>query len=149
MGYSKTRALPAGISENENGSNFPGDYIPLTGRLSLAIIRIIKLARGEKVKNILDEIVRLRMERNWSEYMLAKNCGLSQSTIGTWYRSNQTPTIRTLEKVCRGLGITLSQFFAEADDAVSLTKDQQEMLDAWCALPPKKRRLVVELLKNS
>ena len=41
---------------------------------------------------------------------LANNRGLSQSTIGTWYRNNQTPTIQTLDKVCRGLGITLSQF---------------------------------------
>lgn len=65
------------------------------------------------MKNILDEIVRLRTERNWSEYTLAKNCGLSQSTIGGWYRSHQTPTIQTLDKICRGLGITLSQFFAE------------------------------------
>ena len=96
------------------------------------------------MKNILDEIVRLRTERNWSEYTLAKNCGLSQSTIGGWYRSHQTPTIQTLDKICRGLGITLSQFLPK----VSLTREEQDMLDAWCALPPQKCRLVVELLKS-
>lgn len=56
------------------------------------------------MKNILDEIVRLRTERNWSEYTLAKNCGLSQSTIGGWYRSHQTPALQTLDKIYRGLG---------------------------------------------
>ena len=101
------------------------------------------------MKNILDEIVRLRTERNWSEYTLAKNCGLSQSTIGGWYRSHQTPTIQTLDKICRGLGITLSQFFAEDGDPVSLTREERDMLDVWCALPPQKRRLVVELLKST
>ena len=77
-----------------------------------------------------------------------KNCGLSQSTIGGWYRSHQTPTIQTLDKICRGLGITLSQFFAEDGDPVSLTREERDMLDVWCALPPQKRRLVVELLRN-
>lgn len=70
------------------------------------------------MKNVLAEITRLRLERGWNEYELAKHCGLSQSTISTWYRKNQTPTIQTLDKVCKGLGISLSQFFAEGSDAV-------------------------------
>lgn len=81
------------------------------------------------MKDILKEITRLRLERNWSEYELAKYSGLTQSTISTWYRKNQTPTIQTLDKICKGFGITLSQFFAEGDDAVSLTSEQKEMLD--------------------
>ena len=63
------------------------------------------------VKDVLQEITKLRLERGWSEYELAKNTGLSQSTISTWYGKGQVPTIQTLEKVCRGFGITLSQFF--------------------------------------
>ena len=91
----------------------------------------------------------LMADRQWSEYRLALESGLSQSTIGGWYRSHQTPTIQTLDKICRGLGITLSQFFAEDGDPVSLTREERDMLDVWCALPPQKRRLVVELLRNS
>ena len=90
----------------------------------------------------------LMADRQWSEYRLALESGLSQSTIGGWYRSHQTPTIQTLDKICRGLGITLSQFFAEDGDPVSLTREERDMLDVWCALPPQKRRLVVELLRN-
>ena len=86
------------------------------------------------MKNVLAEITRLRLERGWNEYELAKHCGLSQSTISTWYRKNQTPTIQTLDKVCKGLGISLSQFFAEGSDAVSLTPEQKDMLDNWSAL---------------
>lgn len=58
------------------------------------------------MKNILDEMVRLRTERNWSEYTLAKKKkrGLFQSTIGGWYRSHQTPALQTLDKIYRGLG---------------------------------------------
>ena len=100
------------------------------------------------VKDVLQEITQLRLERGWSEYELAKNTGLSQSTISTWYRKGQVPTIQTLEKVCRGFGITLSQFFAEGDDAIFLTQTQKEILDHWSVLNPKQQELVTELLKN-
>lgn len=100
------------------------------------------------MKNVLEEITRLRTRRQWSEYDLAKRSGLSQSTISTWYRKNQVPTIQTLDKVCKGLGITLSQFFAEEEDAVSLTPQQRELLDNWSALSETQQNLFMELFKN-
>lgn len=100
------------------------------------------------MKDILQEITRLRLARGWSEYELAQNSGLTQSTISTWYRKRQTPTIQTLDKVCGGLGISLSQFFAEGTDAVYLTDEQKEMLDNWAALNNAQKKAVLELLKN-
>ena len=100
------------------------------------------------MKDVLKEITRLREKRKWSEYDLAKRSGLTQSTISTWYRKNQIPTIQTLDKVCHGLGITLSQFFAEGDDAVSLTSKQKELLDNWSALTETQQKLFIELFKN-
>ena len=99
------------------------------------------------MKDILKEITRLRLERNWSEYELAKYSGLTQSTISTWYRKNQTPTIQTLDKICKGFGITLSNFFAEGDDAVSLTSEQKEMLDNWSCLNDNQKQIIFDLLK--
>lgn len=100
------------------------------------------------MKDVLKEITRLRLKRGWSEYELAKHSGLAQSTISTWYSKGQTPTIQTLDKVCKGLGITLSQFFAEGDDAISLTPRQREMLDNWSSLTKKQQDLFLELFKS-
>ena len=100
------------------------------------------------MKDILAEITRLRLNRNWSEYQLAQHSGISQSTISTWYRKNQVPTIQTLEKVCLGFGITLSQFLANDDDAVSLTESQKELLDCWAALTETQQELFMQLFKN-
>ncbi|WP_251316812.1 helix-turn-helix domain-containing protein [Flintibacter muris] len=100
------------------------------------------------MKDILQEITRLRLERGWSEYDLAKNSGMSQSTISTWYRKKQTPTIQSLDKVCAGLGISLSQFFAEGTDAIVLTNEQKELLDNWSALNKTQRKIVIQLLEN-
>lgn len=100
------------------------------------------------MKDILKEITRLRLERSWSEYDLAKNSGLSQSTISTWYRKGQTPTIQTLDKVCKGFGITLSQFFAEGGTAIPLTAEQKDMLDNWSALNSQQKQTIKDLVKQ-
>ena len=58
--------------------------------------------------DILDKITKMRMERHWTEYQLAENSGLTQSTISSWYRKNMLPSIPSLEKICNAFGITLS-----------------------------------------
>ena len=100
------------------------------------------------MKDILGEITRLRFERNWSEYDLSLHSHLPQSTISTWYSKKQIPTVKSLDKICQGFGITLSQFFAEGSDAISLTPHQKELLDAWSSLTPKQQELFLELIRT-
>ena len=78
--------------------------------------------------DILDKITQFRLERNWSEYQLAEESGLTQSTISSWYRKNKLPSITSLGKICDAFGITLSQFFLEDDDNTTLLTDQQRQL---------------------
>ena len=75
-------------------------------------------------------------ERGWTEYRLAKNCGLSESMIANIYRRNTVPSITTLETICKGFGITLSQFFAEGE-MVELTPELKELFDNWVNLTPE------------
>ncbi len=100
------------------------------------------------MKDVLAEITRLRLQRNWSEYELAQHSGLAQSTISNWYRKKQIPTIPTLEKICCGFGITLSQFFASEDDVVPLTVEQKQLLDCWAALTDTQQALFMELFRS-
>ncbi len=46
------------------------------------------------------------------------------------------------------MGITLSQFFSEGDDAISLTPEQRELLDNWSALTFERQQVVKELLRR-
>ena len=75
--------------------------------------------------DILDKITKMRMERHWTEYQLAENSGLTQSTISSWYRKNMLPSIPSLEKICNAFGITLSQFFLEDNNNTVLLNDNQ------------------------
>lgn len=100
------------------------------------------------MNEILNKITRLRLQRSWSEYDLAKKSGIAQSTISGWYRKNEMPTIQSLDKICKGFGITLSQFFAEGNDVISLTEEQRELLDNWSSLTKKQQEIFLELFKN-
>lgn len=100
------------------------------------------------MKDVLQEITRLRLERGWSEYELSKSAELSQSTISSWYSKNQMPTILSLDKICKGFGITLSQFFAEGEDPISLTMEQRDLLDHWSVLTEEQQALFLDLFKT-
>jgi len=98
----------------------------------------------------MDTHKRLRQlmnERNWSEYRLAKETGLSQSTISNLFKRNTVPSIATLEVICNGFGITLSQFFCDAN-MIELTDEQKELFDKWVMLTQEQKHLLFELIKN-
>ena len=98
----------------------------------------------------MDTIKRIRHHmqiRGWSEYRLAKESGLSQSTIANIFRRNTLPSIPTLEIICRAFGISLSQFFADEDGA-GLSEEQQVLLTQWKTLSPDRRRLLLKLIQE-
>jgi len=87
----------------------------------------------------------LMQERGWSEYRLAIASGLSQSTVANIFNRNTTPSVATLESICAGFGITLSQFFAEGD-MVELTAEQKEMFVAWSTLTKEQKNVINNLI---
>ncbi len=93
-----------------------------------------------------EKLQRLLQEHGWSEYRLAKNAGLSESTISNIFRRNAVPSITTLEAICRGFGITLSQFFAEGD-MVELTPDLKRIFDYWVKLTPTQKAAAEHMLQ--
>ncbi|MBQ2866098.1 MAG: helix-turn-helix transcriptional regulator [Clostridia bacterium] len=98
------------------------------------------------MENILATITAYRKERGWTEYQLAEQSGLPQSTISSWYRKNLMPTIPSLEKICVAFGITLSQLFADGDTPVTLTESQRKLLERWTRLTPEQQAVVFALI---
>ena len=87
-------------------------------------------------ERILKRIDQLMLEKGISKYQLKENADIS-STIYQW-RKNATrdkdriPSLRSIEKICNYLGVSLSYFFAF---------DQTEQKEA-------NQREVIELLQN-
>lgn len=99
--------------------------------------------------DVLGKITKFRIERNWSEYQLAEKSGLPQSTISSWYRKNQIPTIPSLEKICNAFNITLAQFFTDEKlEIIQITKKQFDLIHEWNRLDENQQNAVLELLKH-
>ena len=63
-----------------------------------------------------------------SRYRLSQKSGISQSSISNLLNRKSLPTLITLDKICTGFEITLSQFFSQDDSIVDLTDEQKHLL---------------------
>lgn len=96
--------------------------------------------------NTLARLQQLMDERGWTMYRLAKESGLTESTIANIYRRNAVPSIPTLEMICNGFGISLSQFFAE-NEMVELTPELKDVFESWRYLTTKQKEATLMMLK--
>lgn len=96
--------------------------------------------------DVLERLQKLMDARGWSMYRLAKESGLTESTISNIYRRNAIPSIVTLESICKGFGITLSQFFAEGE-MVGLTPELQEVFENWRTLTPEQKDATLAMMR--
>ena len=77
----------------------------------------------------VNERIRTQMnERGWTPYRLAKESGLSDGTVGNIFRRNTVPSMATLGAICRGLKISLSQFFADGE-TIEATPEEKELFE--------------------
>lgn len=96
--------------------------------------------------DIHDRLRGLMEAREWTEYRLAKESGLSPSTLANIFKRNTVPSIPTLEAVCGAFGITLAQFFAEGE-LIETTPELRELFENWIPLTPELKKAELQMLK--
>lgn len=106
------------------------------------------MERNKSEFSVLEKITQERLARGWSEYTLAKNSGIAQSTISTWYRKDLQPSVASIEKICKGLDITLAQFFSYENQNNMLTPSQQDILELWKNLNDSQKEALLNMLKS-
>ena len=97
--------------------------------------------------DIQQKLIELQKRRGWTDYKIAKEAGLSPNTVSNIYRRGNTPSMATLEAICRAFGITMAQFFAEGD-MVELTPEQKKLFDQWSTLTPEQKDVVWKIIKS-
>lgn len=97
---------------------------------------------------VFERIEHLCKIKHFSMYRLAKEAGMPYSSLNNIIHRRTCPTVGTLEKICQGFNITLSEFFdfelyplkdehlTPDEDALinkyrSLSKNKKECLDAY------------------
>ena len=100
------------------------------------------------MKDVLQEITRLRLERGWTEYELAQRSTLPQSTISSWYRKKMLPSLASLEKICQAFDMTMAQFLAENGNLTEITPEQKCLLQKWELLSPRQKASFLDLMDS-
>lgn len=97
--------------------------------------------------NLQGRIHDLMNERGWSMYRLAKESGVSWSTIRHMFERNTEPTVPTLEAICRGLGISLETLLL-GDGFTVLDDEQKMLLSKWSTLSTENKKILLSLLNT-
>lgn len=97
--------------------------------------------------NVLHRLIELQNQRGWSDYKIAKEAGLSPNTVSNIYRRNNTPSLTTLEALCKAFGITMSQFFAE-DEMVELSPELRNLFKKWTALSDEQKNAIWQVINT-
>ena len=85
-------------------------------------------------------------ERGWTIYKVAKEADIPWSTVRNMFKRNTEPSILTLESICKGMGITLSEFF-DPGYPNGLTSRQQTLIAKWDRLNEKNQNLALLLIE--
>ena len=93
----------------------------------------------ERLRQILDE-------RGLTTYKMSELSGLSHTTLANVFKRNTVPSISTLQAICNGFGITLSQFFAEGE-MVEMTPELKELFEGWVNLNTEQKAAVMQMIK--
>ena len=80
---------------------------------------------------VIARIQELCSARGQTYYRLAKESGITYSTLSTMLNKENMPSIPTLEKLCNGFGISLCQFFADDNGWSALRDEQKVHLAQW------------------
>ena len=84
----------------------------------------------------------LKQKKRITAYALAAKAGINQSALSNIQKKGTLPTLETLQKICNGLGVTMSQFFADEYDRPVLTEYQIRFLNNLDSIPESGREKV-------
>lgn len=97
--------------------------------------------------NLQRKIRALMEARGWTVYRLAKESGVSWSTIRNMFDRNTEPTVPTVEALCKGLGITLEELLL-GEGFTALNDEQKDLLSKWSTLTAENKEIMLTLLNK-
>lgn len=93
-------------------------------------------------------IKQLRTNVNITMAELGKSVGTSSGYISDLEKSKRIPSFELVLKICEAFNITLSDFFNEGTEPVTLTPEVKELLDSVKNLSPEQLELLSKFFKS-
>ena len=91
--------------------------------------------------DVMQRLIQIMERENLTAYELAKKCDISPSTITTMFRRDKLPSIPTLQKICKGLDISMAEFFYEE-------KNNHSIEEKFNSLSNNSKEIILYLLEK-
>lgn len=102
-------------------------------------------------QDVLNRIQELIQFKHWSVYKLAQESNLPYSSLNNIFNRKTCPSIITLEKICNGLRISLSDFFNFTEmpfHSENMSLEEQELVNSYNSLSNKDKELLQTYLRG-
>ena len=100
--------------------------------------------------DVLKRIQTLLDEYGWTVYRLSKESGIPISSLSNMFSRNTQPSVSTLERICKGFGISIGDFFesptTSRPDLYVLNYDERIVIDVYRELPNNHKDLLYAYL---
>lgn len=98
-----------------------------------------------KQNETLSRIQTLMNTNGWSIYKLSKESHIPYSSLNNLFLRNNEPTLPTLRKICKGLGISLSDFFSDdiQYNRPALTEKEKKLIVIYRSLTKNEAQLLM------
>ena len=100
---------------------------------------------------VIERIQELLEFNHWTPYRLAKNSHIPYSSLNNLLNRRTCPSIPTLEKICNGFNISLSEFFEFVENPLRdnrITEIQQDIINSYESLSVKDKGLLIAYLRG-
>ena len=111
----------------------------------------------EECKAMVAALKKLCEQKGMSPHALAKEAGISTSTISYLMKGKTRPQVYTVLELCNVLGVSINELFSRPDTDVTaetgiqyITCDEKNLLDCYRGLSDKKKellRIYVDMLR--
>lgn len=106
------------------------------------LLEEIKMYNPDKAcDEMIEALNRICHEKKISWNTLAKESGLSSSTISYLMRGKSRPQVYTILMLCNVLGVRFSELFEESD-AVNECENEEKLLEVYRGLTDEKREML-------
>ena len=112
----------------------------------------------EECKAMVAALKKLCEQKGMSPHALAKEAGISTSTISYLMKGKTRPQVYTVLELCNVLGVSINELFSRPDTDVTaetgiqyITCDEKNLLDCYRGLSDKKQellRIYVDMLRQ-
>ena len=114
----------------------------------------------EECSKLINRIRKACEEKGWSNYVLAKQAGISTSTVHDIMNGKTTPQLYTLLQICNVLNMSVGELFSEKESGnkeagqglrSELSRDEEILIQGYRELTEEKKeqmRACVEMLRS-